>query len=67
LYEKALGFVTDPLDRQLAALHWGEGWPVVSTVPGKDDLVTYSGLTEGRIKRRLKRAMKQMKDGMGLE
>jgi len=61
LCKKALGVVTDPLDREISTLHWLEGWPIQSKFPGKDDLVTRYRTTKRRIDRRLERSKKQMR------
>jgi hypothetical protein len=66
LCEKALGAITDPLDREIATLHWLEGWPIQSKFPDEDDLVTRYGTTKRRIDRRLERSKKQMRSALGV-
>jgi hypothetical protein len=65
LCETALAAITNPRHRQAATLHWIEGWPIQSTVKGKDDLATYFRTTPGRIKQWLKQAMKEMRAALG--
>jgi hypothetical protein len=67
LCETALAAITDRRQREAATLHWIEGWPVVSNVQGKRDLVGHFRTTEGRIKQWLKQAMKEMRAALGVE
>jgi hypothetical protein len=67
LCETALAAITDRRHREAATLHWIEGWPIVSKVQGKRDLVSYFRTTEGRIKEWLKQAMKEMRAALGVE
>jgi hypothetical protein len=67
LYEQARNAITDSRHREAATLHWGRGWPLVSKIRGKDDLVSYFRTTETRIKRWLKIAMTQMRAALGVE
>ncbi len=60
----ARGFITNPRAREAVSLHYLEGWPIRSTVRGKDDLVSYFRVSEGRIKRWLAQAMKEMRAGL---
>jgi hypothetical protein len=64
--ERALGAITDPLDREIAALHWLEGWPIQSKFADEDDLVRRYHTTKRRIDRRLERAKKQMRAALGV-
>jgi len=54
-----------PRHREAATLHWIEGWPIQSSVKGRNDLAAYFGTTPGRIKRWLKQALKEMRAALG--
>lgn len=64
--EQALAAITDPVDQEIATLHWLEGFPIVSRVRGERDLVTRYRTTRGRIEWRLQRGMKQMRAALAV-
>ena len=50
-YEKALAAIEDPLLREAAILYFIEGWPVISSIADKNDLVTHLGISEAQMRR----------------
>jgi hypothetical protein len=66
LCERALDAITDPLDREIATLHWLDGWPIASKIRGEPDLVGKYRTSRGKIEWRLERGKRQMRAAVGV-